>query len=526
MTTLVSFPCTSCSIDSSPTAYQNSQASSSGTPSGYKFRGFGQRGFLDAWSQRYCRSDVSSLLRSTRQGGCSGRRNARIEPDHRRGKVRVCSADNSVRPLSGVDDAGRESTYTAPALLDDSTLVTSSRTAVQESFLTTGFLEWLPKGSLLVGAPALVAGYDVEGPGSVLAALGVLATIIGIHELGHFLAARWQGIHVTKFALGFGPTLVKWESKNVEYSLRAIPLGGFVAFPDDDPESQYAPNDPNLLKNRPILDRALVISAGVLANIAFAYTVLFAQASTVGLIANRYEPGVLIPEVVSSSAAARGGLLAGDIVLAVEGKLLPADAGSVQQLVEVIKSNPQQNLVFSIQRGEQSFNVRVQPDTSSDGSGRLGVQLTPNAESLRKLGRTPFEAAALAGQEFARLAETVVDGLGQIVFNFAQTADRVSGPVAIVAVGAEVARSDSAALLQFAAVVNLNLAIVNILPLPALDGGYLFLLLIEALRGGKKLPDRLEQGIMSSGILLLLALGVVLMVRDTLNLGIFQQMMQ
>jgi RIP metalloprotease RseP len=90
--------------------------------------------------------------------------------------------------------------------------------------------------------------------------------------------------------------------------------------------------------------------------------------------------------------------------------------------------------------------------------------------------------------------------------------------VAIVAVGAEVARSDIAGLFQFAAIVNINLAVVNTLPLPALDGGYLLLLLIEAARGGKKIPQEIEQTVMSSGILLLLGLGVVLIVRDSINL--------
>lgn len=129
-----------------------------------------------------------------------------------------------------------------------------------------------------------------------------------------------------------------------------------------------------------------------------------------------------------------------------------------------------------------------------------------------------------ASKEFMRLTNTVTDGLKQVFFNFAQTADKLSGPVAIVAVGAEVARSDIAGLFQFAAIVNINLAVVNILPLPALDGGYLFLIALEALRG-KKLPEGVEKGIMSSGILLLLAVGVVLMVRDTLNLGIVQQLL-
>ncbi|CAN1232501.1 Probable membrane metalloprotease ARASP2, chloroplastic [Linum perenne] len=109
--------------------------------------------------------------------------------------------------------------------------------------------------------------------------------------------------------------------------------------------------------------------------------------------------------------------------------------------------------------------------------------------------------------------------------NFSQTASKVSGPVAIIAVGAEVARSNVDGLYQFAALLNLNLAVINLLPLPALDGGSLALILIEAARGGRKLPMELEQRIMSSGITVVLLLGLFLIIRDTLNLEFFREIL-
>jgi RIP metalloprotease RseP len=127
------------------------------------------------------------------------------------------------------------------------------------------------------GAGLLGTGFDVTGPESVLQAISLLALIVAVHEAGHFMAARLQNIHVTKFSIGFGPTLVKYQGAEVEYSLRAFPLGGFVAFPDDDPDSKFEEDDPDLLRNRPLLDRAIVISAGVAANFVFAYTILFTQ---------------------------------------------------------------------------------------------------------------------------------------------------------------------------------------------------------------------------------------------------------
>ncbi|MEQ8960676.1 MAG: site-2 protease family protein, partial [Coleofasciculus sp. C2-GNP5-27] len=105
---------------------------------------------------------------------------------------------------------------------------------------------------------------------SILAAIAVLAVLIEVHELGHFMAARLQGIYANRFSLGFGPVLWKYQGPDTEYAIRAFPLGGFVGFPDDDPDSEIPPDDPNLLRNRPVLDRAIVISAGVIANLIFA----------------------------------------------------------------------------------------------------------------------------------------------------------------------------------------------------------------------------------------------------------------
>ncbi|KAL2496880.1 Membrane metalloprotease ARASP [Forsythia ovata] len=257
---------------------------------------------------------------------------------------------------------------------------------------------------------------------------------------------------------------------------RAFPLGGFVGFPDNDPESDIPVDDVNLLKNRPIFDRVLVISAGVVANIIFAYVIIFAQVSSVGLPVQEAFPGVLVPEVRPYSAASRDGVLPGDVILAVDDiELSKTGPNLVSEVVNVIKKSPGRNILFKVGRGQQNVEIYVTPDENSDGTGRIGVQLSPNVK-LSKIKPKNFMETFL---------------------NFSQTASKVSGPVAIIAVGAEVAKSNIDGLFQFAAVLNLNLAVINLLPLPALDGGSLALILIEAARGGRKLPLELEQQIMS-----------------------------
>jgi membrane-associated protease RseP (regulator of RpoE activity) len=345
---------------------------------------------------------------------------------------------------------------------------------------------------------------------SVLAAIAVLGILIVVHELGHFLAARLQHIHVNRFSIGFGPILWKYQGPETEYALRAFPLGGFVGFPDDDPDSAIPPNDPNLLRNRPVLDRAIVISAGVIANLIFAYFLLVVQLTTVGATSMNYLPGVKVPEVAAevSSAAKQAGI--------VDGKELGASAEAIKSLVAAIQDHPNQALALEIQRQEQKFVVTVTPELSPDGKGRIGVQLTSNGTVVRqRVGIV--EAFSKAATEFERIVVLTFQGFGQLVSNFSQTADKLSGPVAIVAIGAGIARSDAANLFQFAVLISINLAVINILPLPALDGGQLAFLLIEGLRG-KPLPNRIQENVMQTGLMLLLGLGIFLIIRDTANL--------
>ncbi|CAH9137140.1 unnamed protein product [Cuscuta epithymum] len=374
-----------------------------------------------------------------------------------------------------------------------------------------------------------VAGLDFsafQDAQSVLEAAGVLTAIIIVHESGHFLAAYLQGIHVSKFAVGFGPILARFNSKNVEYSIRAFPLGGYVGFPDNDPDSGIPPDDRNLLKNRPIMDRMFVISAGVIANIVFAYVIIFTQIISVGLPVQEASPGVLVPDVKPFSAASRDGIAPGDIILGVNGvDFSQTGPNLVSEVVDVIKKSPTRNVLLRIGRGEERMDINVTPDMNSDGTGRIGVQLTPNYKLSKVSPKNIFEAFGFTGSEFWALTSNVLGGLKQTFLNFSQSASKVSGPVAIIAVGAEVAKSNIDGLYQFAAILNLNLAVINILPLPALDGGSLALLLIEAARGGRKLPLEVEQRIMSSGVMVVLVLGVFLLVRDTLNLDFMKDLL-
>jgi membrane-associated protease RseP (regulator of RpoE activity) len=358
-------------------------------------------------------------------------------------------------------------------------------------------------------------------PMSVLAAIAVLAILIVVHELGHFLAARSQGIYANRFSIGFGPVLWKYQGPQTEYALRAFPLGGFVGFPDDDPEANgIDPKDPNLLKNRPILDRAIVISAGVIANLLFAYLVLAAQLGVVGIpVGFNYNPGVVVTQVVApDSAAAQAGLKAEDIVIAVNNRELGASEMATAALKETIEASPNQPLQLKVQRASETIDVTVTPRPDASGKGRIGIALSSNISSrIYERPKSVWEIFSLAAEEFQRIVTLTVKGFGLLLTNFGQVANQVAGPVKIVEEGARLANSDAPSLFAFAALISINLAVINILPLPALDGGHLAFLLIEGLRG-KPLPSRIQDGVMQTGLMLLLGLGIFLIVRDTSQL--------
>ena len=203
---------------------------------------------------------------------------------------------------------------------------------------------------------------------SVLAAIAVLAVLIFVHELGHFAAARLQGIYANKFSMGFGPVLLKYQGSQTEYAIRAIPLGGFVGFPDDDPDSEIPLDDPNLMRNRPVLDRAIVISAGVIANLIFAYVLLVGQVSTVGV--QDLQPGLVIPKVDPSSAAMSAGIQAGDIILSIDNQPLDGYPTATSLFIDKIQASPNIPLPLVIKRGEETLKVNITAIANEEGKGK------------------------------------------------------------------------------------------------------------------------------------------------------------
>ena len=358
----------------------------------------------------------------------------------------------------------------------------------------------------------------------VLTALAILAGLIVVHESGHFLAARWQGIRVSGFSIGFGPALLQRRRGGVLYALRAIPLGGFVSFPDDDEDSPIPASDPDLLRNRPLFQRALVISAGVLANLLLAWAVLVAQGFVVGIPSGfSATPGVLVAVVQNGQPADAAGLQAGDRILSLEGQKLAGGQEAVAELVERIRQAPGQSLRLEAERNGQKLSLALSPNDVG-GIGRIGAQLQPNGTEAFRAARNPLEPIRRANHDFIALTKRTVEGFITLITHFGETAGQVSGPVKIVEMGASLAKQGGSSLYLFTALISINLAVLNALPLPLLDGGQLALLLVEGVRG-RPMPERFQMAFFQSGFVFLVGLSLLLIVKDTSQLPAVQQLL-
>ena len=356
---------------------------------------------------------------------------------------------------------------------------------------------------------------------NVLTSITVLGFLIFFHEMGHFLAAILQGIYVDGFSIGFGPSIIKKKYKNITYSFRAFPLGGFVSFPDED-LNNIDPKDPNLLKNKPIIQRVIVISAGVFANLILAYTILIFNVTTIGIPSDP-EPGILVLATQPDKAAYIAGLEAGDKIIKLETKILGVGDQAVSTLVKEIQNSSEKPISIEIERDGFIKEITLIPK-KVDGKGTIGAQLQPNINKETKKTKNIYELFKYTNNEFLSLLVKTIQGYKGLITNFSSTAQQLSGPVKIVEIGAQLSQQGGNGILLFAALISINLAVLNSLPLPLLDGGQLAFTLIEGFRG-KPVPVKVQMVVTQSSFFLLVGLSVLLIIRDTSQLLIVQRLL-
>ncbi len=383
---------------------------------------------------------------------------------------------------------------------------------------------------------------------TLLIFLAVLSVLVISHEYGHFITARKNGIAVEEFGFGFPPRVlgvqrltktntdgsrtrswrVVWGSKNPQltpdasvsagtlYSFNIIPLGGFVKIKGENGEAEGA-GDADSFNSKKVWQKALVLTAGVLMNILVAWVLL-----SVGLMIGTPQPTdsmtdvsrvinrhIEIVDVLTGKPAEQAGIMAGDQVVAIDAVENPRLA----ELQAYIDAHRTEKITVQIKRGTEVITKEIQPVVYEDtGKGGLGIAIAEIGTIRYPWYQALYEGAKETGFYFKQILfgfGTLIKGL----FNGGSVADQVSGPVGVAVMTGKVARLGFIYLMQFTAILSLNLAVLNILPIPALDGGRLLFVIIGAFRKKGTAPK--YEGIAHTiGFVLLMLLVVVITVKD------------
>jgi len=369
---------------------------------------------------------------------------------------------------------------------------------------------------------------------SILIFLIILAVLILVHEFGHFLLAKQAGIRVDEFGLGFPPRLFGRRKGETMYSINAIPFGGFVKIFGEDPseEARSGPDAARSFINRPRATQAAVLGAGVVFNLLFAW-ILLTVAFTSGMPASvGFAEGlpvtderVVITSVLPGSSAERAGLTSGDIIRAIDATDALTDAVSVETLQQFIAARGGEKLLLTYERDGVVQQASVIPTVfAPETTGEDGALARPIIGiTMDLIGEValPLHLAAVASARLTfELPGRIAVGLGELVAGSLRgTADfsEVAGPVGIVGLVREAAQFGFVSLLSFTAFISLNLAVINLLPFPALDGGRLLFVGIEALKRSPLSP-RIANTANTVGFALLILLMLAVTYNDVARL--------
>ena len=309
---------------------------------------------------------------------------------------------------------------------------------------------------------------------TVLAAILAFGIIVFIHELGHFLFAKRAGVRIHEFAIGMGPKIYSFQKGETLYSIRLLPLGGYVAMEGEDGDSK----DPRSFGNKSILQRASILFAGPFFNIILTVIILIPVFMYIG---NPSKPTTTLQTVMENSVAQKAGIKSGDKITEING----VNIKSWNELSKEIQSSNGKELSITINRDGKEKNVKVKPELK-DGNYLIGISPKKEKDILGAFGNAIKATINMTVQMVTFLGKLITGNLPGGVEG------SLAGPVGVISIVADATRSGLASVLQIAAVISLNLGILNLLPIPALDGGRLFFLFIEFLRGGKKIDPNKE----------------------------------
>ncbi|HTS91845.1 MAG TPA: RIP metalloprotease RseP [Stellaceae bacterium] len=356
------------------------------------------------------------------------------------------------------------------------------------------------------------------GLGYILPFLVVLTVLVFVHELGHYLAARRNGVRVDVFSIGFGPELFGWTARSgTRWRVGIVPLGGYVRMfgdadaasrPDEGAVEAMSPAEKSVsFYHKRLLQRIEIVAAGPLANFIFSLVVFAGFFMTIGQPFTSSE----VSDVLPDSPAAHAGIQPHDVIVAIDGK----SVDRFEDIVQTILLNTGTPVEITVRRDGNQVTLHATPELNEEkdmlGNVRRVPRLGIKGQIPAYVQLDPATAVWHAGLETWSRVTSTLEAVGQMIVGRRSSED-AGGPIKIAQMSAEVARGGIFALIDFMAIISINLGLINLFPIPVLDGGHLLFYAAEAIRG-RPLGQRAQE----FGFRIGLALVLTLMVFVTLN---------
>ncbi len=358
--------------------------------------------------------------------------------------------------------------------------------------------------------------------------LFVLTIVVFFHELGHFLVARWVGVRVLVFSVGFGPELIGFNDRHgTRWKLSAIPLGGYVKFFGDEnaasvPDHAAAERMNEAERRESFLhkkvgQRAAVVAAGPIANFILAIVIFAAIFMTFG----KQVTSARVDSVQPGSAAATAGFQPGDLVVAIDGRAID----SFTEMQRIVSTSAGQALSVAVERGGAQVTLKAVPDLREvkDNFGNvhrigvLGVSRSSAPGDIRTERSNPIAAVQLGAQETWFVIERTTSYITGLIVG-REKADQLGGPIRIAQISGQVATAGFVALMNLTAVLSVSIGLLNLFPIPLLDGGHLMFYAVEAIRG-RPLSERAQELGFRIGLAIVLMLMIFATFNDILHLA-------
>ncbi|MEZ4526136.1 MAG: RIP metalloprotease RseP [Desulfobacterales bacterium] len=346
---------------------------------------------------------------------------------------------------------------------------------------------------------------------SIAAFVVVLGALVFFHELGHFLLARLCGVGVEIFSLGFGPRLVGRKAGRTDYRISAIPLGGFVKMVGEEPDAEIPEEDiPVSFTHKHVIKRILIVAAGPVFNFLLTILILFGLFRFSGVFIAR----PLVGDVQPESPAYAAGIQKGDLIVAINGQAVE----TWEEMASMISASNGREMAVSIRRSDNELDVRVIPQTVKannifgEETERYIIGITASQEREHKTLNS-FQAMTESLRQTWEICRLTVLSVGKMIQGTIPVKENLGGPIVIAQMSGEMAKKGFSDLVFWIALLSVSLGILNLLPIPVLDGGHLFFFFIEILTG-KPVNTRFREIAQQAGFFILLLLMIFVFYND------------